>query len=69
MTTDQLRPRHWYFVRRDDGSLAPYQFHGVRHDPRRGQVVAQFFVGSLLQEWPLSRVVAAAQMPLPAEQP
>lgn len=62
MSPEQLQPRHWYWVRRADGSLAPYQFH------RLGAVVenqptGEFYVGSLLQVWPLGRVVAEARMP------
>ena len=62
MNPDQLKPQVWYWVRRDDGSLAPYQFHCVRSDAE-GRLIANFFVGSLLHGWPLSRVVAEARTP------
>ena len=62
MDSDQLKTHTWYWVRRDDGSLAPYQFHRVRSDTA-GRSIGEFFVGSLLHGWPLSRVVAEARPP------
>ncbi len=63
MTEDYLKTEHWYWIRRDDGSLAPYRFHRVRRDEKTGSMVGEFFVGSFLQSYPLSRVVGEAQMP------
>ena len=63
MSPDELKSKHWYWVRRDDGSLIPYLFHKVRHDPKSQQLVADFFVGSFLRSWPLGRVLGEAQMP------
>jgi hypothetical protein len=63
MDAAQLKPRQWYWVRRDDGSLAPYVFHRICTDKWASQPKAEFFVGSMLQTWPIGRVVAAAEMP------
>jgi hypothetical protein len=58
-----LKPEGWYWVRRDDGSLAPYRFHRVRRDAKTRAWVAEMFVGSFIQTFPLSRIVAEAKMP------
>ena len=63
MEPQQLQPQSWYWVRRHDGSLAAYRFHRVRDDKAAGQIVAEFFVGSMVQGWPLSHVVGEAHMP------
>ncbi len=63
MDTQQLEPNQWYWIRRDDGSLAPYRFHRLRPAAGGGQAVGEFFVGSFIQSWPLSRVVGEARMP------
>ena len=64
MDVDILRPRQWYWVRRDDGSVAAYPLHRVCRDLRTGVMRAEFFVGSFVRSWPASRVVGEAQMPL-----
>lgn len=63
MEPSQLTPQHWYWIRRDDGTLAPYLFHRIRPDRSTGQRTAEFFVGSMVQTWSISRVVAEAEMP------
>lgn len=59
---DALIPTRWYWVRRDDGSIAPYRFHQTKTDPR-GRRLGEFFVGSFIRTFPLSAVVGEAQMP------
>ena len=49
MDPELLTPKTWYWIRRGDGSLAPYVLHRVREDVATGGVVAEFFVGSFLQ--------------------
>ena len=61
MDAADLKPNEWYWIRRDDGSLAPHLFH--RTSSKRGRLVGEFYVGSMLQSWPLSRVVGPAHMP------
>ncbi|MBK96247.1 MAG: hypothetical protein CMJ79_11115 [Planctomycetaceae bacterium] len=58
----QLESMKWYWVRRDDGSLAPYLFHKKKRDPH-GNLVGEFFMGSKLTTWSLGRVVGVAEMP------
>ena len=58
---DSLKPQQWYWIRREDGSLAPYRFHQYRH--QRGRRMGEFFVGSMVQTFPLSYVVGRAEMP------
>lgn len=62
MEPDQLEPRGWYWVRRDNGTLAAYQFHGLRRE-EDGRVLAEFFVGSMLYAWPLGRILGKAESP------
>ena len=50
----------WYWIRRADGSLAPYRYHGEVAG-RQGQ--GHFYVGSMLQKFPLSQVVSEALDP------
>ena len=66
MSESTLQPNRWYWIRRADGSLAPYRFHQLGAKPVRGQRTAEFFVGSMIQNWPLSSVVGEAQMPTSA---
>lgn len=61
--TEQLIPRHWYWVRRKDGSLAPYVFHRQSTDPKTGRLVGEFFVGSFIVTFGLNQVVGEAHMP------
>ena len=61
MEAAELKPTQWYWVRREDGSLAPYRFHKVK--TRAGVVCGEFFVGSMIQTFALSRVVGEAMMP------
>ena len=63
MATDELIPRRWYWIRRDDGSLAPYVLHRTRRDPKTGRRVGDFFVGSFIQTFGLNQVVGEAHMP------
>ena len=64
MTSIPLKPEQWYWLRRDDGSIAAYRFHRLKAAPRDGAATCgEFFVGSMLQTFPLSRVIAAAEMP------
>jgi hypothetical protein len=64
MTDAPLQPNQWYWIRRADGSLAPYRFHQLRPAKFGSQPTAEFFVGSMLQHWPLSSVVGKASMPI-----
>ncbi len=52
----------WYWIRRDDGSLAPYLFHQKKVDAQ-GNQLGEFFMGSKLTTWSLGRVVGVAEMP------
>ena len=61
--TEQLVPRRWYWVRRKDGSLAPYVFHRQSTDPKTGRLVGEFFVGSFIVTFGLNQVVGEAHMP------
>lgn len=61
MSDEDLKPNHWYWIRREDGSLAPYRFHRRSNTAKRA--VGEFFVGSFIQRFPLSAVVGEAQMP------
>lgn len=61
MTTD-LTPTRWYWIRRDDGTIAPYRFHQAKTDTK-GRRLGEFFVGSFIRTFPLSAVVGEAQMP------
>lgn len=58
-----LQTRQWYWIRRADGSLAPYIFHRVTFEETSGRQRAEFFVGSFIQTFELSQVVGAAEMP------
>ena len=62
MNADDLKSHEWYWVRRADGSIAPYRFHRIRRD-ESNRPVAEFFVGSMVQAFPASAVVAKALMP------
>lgn len=62
MEPEQLQQRHWYWIRRKDGSLAPYVFHQTRHDDE-GKLVADFFVGSFLVPFGLNQIEGEAAMP------
>ena len=61
MDAADLIPKRWYWIRRTDGSLAPYVFYQVRQD-YRGKTVAEFFVGSYIQTFGLNQIVAEAKM-------
>jgi hypothetical protein len=63
---DDLKPTHWYWVRHDDGSIAPYRFHQAKTDVS-GRRCGEFFVGSFLRTFPLSAVVGEAEMPAQSE--
>ena len=58
----EMVPMQWYWIRRDDGSLAPYLFHQAKRDTW-GNQVGEFFLGSKLTTWSLGRVVGVAEMP------
>ena len=58
----EMVPMQWYWIRRDDGSLAPYLFHQAKRDAW-GNQVGEFFLGSKLTTWSLGRVVGLAEMP------
>ncbi|HRX77818.1 MAG TPA: hypothetical protein P5307_02090 [Pirellulaceae bacterium] len=60
--SNDLKPTHWYWVRRDDGSIAPYRFHQAKTDAK-GRQLGEFFVGSFIRTFPLSAVVGEAEMP------
>jgi hypothetical protein len=66
MEAHQLQQRHWYWIRRKDGSLAPYVFHQTRHDDE-GKIVADFFVGSFLVPFGLNQIEGEATMPKMAD--
>ena len=59
--SDDLKPNLWYWIRREDGSLAAYRFH--RRSVDRKPAVGEFFVGSFIRRFPLSAVVGEARMP------
>ena len=59
---ENLVPMQWYWIRRDDGSLAPYLFHQKKIDTQ-GNQLGEFFMGSKLTTWSLGRVVGVAEMP------
>lgn len=59
--SEELKPNHWYWIRREDGSLAPYRFH--RQSDDRRQAIGEFFVGSFVRRFPLSAVAGEAHMP------
>ena len=59
--SDELKPNHWYWIRSQDGSLAPYRFH--RRSDNGRQAAGEFFVGSFLRRFRLSAVAGEAQMP------
>ena len=59
--SNDLQPNHWYWIRNQDGGLAPYRFHRQTDDPK--QAVGEFFVGSFIRRFPLSAVVGEARMP------
>jgi hypothetical protein len=63
MNADDLQPGNWYWVRRTDGSLAPYRFHRLRRDASQQKLLVEVYVGSFLQTFPLSSLVAEARMP------
>ena len=58
-----LQQKRWYWIRRIDGSLAPYVFHKLAVDESSGRERAEFFVGSFLQTFELSQIVGPAEMP------
>ena len=45
MLPEELKPNHWYWIRREDGSLAPYRFHRTGRNAR--DLVAGFGAGSV----------------------
>ncbi len=61
MAPEQLCPKHWYWVRSEKGTLSPFRFHKVVS--KNGVQAGEFFVGSMIQTFPLSRVVGPAKMP------
>lgn len=58
---DDLKAGHWYWLRHDNGSLAPFRLHRTKKVD--GRLVGEFYVGSMLSTWSLGRVVAQAEMP------
>ena len=60
--SDELKPTYWYWVRRDDGSIAPYRLHQTKTDAL-GRRLGEFFVGSFIRTFPLSAVIGEAEMP------
>jgi hypothetical protein len=60
--SDELKPTQWYWVRREDGSIAPYRFHQRKRDSN-GRLLGEFFVGSFIRTFPLSAVIGEAEMP------
>lgn len=62
MQPKQLKPKQWYWVRRDDRTIVPYRFNKLR-DSIAGRLEGEFFVGSMICVFPLSSVVGEAQMP------
>ena len=60
--SQELQSMQWYWIRRDDGSLAPYLFHQAKKDAS-GRMVGEFFMGGKLTTWSLGRVVGIAEMP------
>ena len=59
MQANELVSGNWYWIRQDDGSLAPFRFHRIKDD----EALGLFYVGSMLTTWSLGRVVAEAEMP------
>ena len=60
MEPDELKPNHWYWVRRGGGAIVPYRFHKLRVGKR---FAAEFFIGSFLCEIPISDIIAESLMP------
>lgn len=65
MTGDEqsLQPNQWYWIRKPNGSMAPYRFQRTKRDPRTGTLVGEFFVGSMIVTFPLNAVAGKAAMP------
>ena len=61
MNAEDLEAGSWYWLRNDNGSLAPFRFH--RAKKVGGRLVGEFYVGSMLTTWSLGRVVAKAESP------
>lgn len=61
MSPEDLKAGQWYWLRHDNGSLAPFRFHRVKRVG--GKLLGEFYVGSMLTTWSLGRVVAEAEMP------
>lgn len=61
MSPENMKPGHWYWLRQENGSLAPFRFHRVKKSA--GKHVGEFYVGSMLTTWSLGKVVAEAEMP------
>ena len=61
--SSSLIPKSWYWIRRADGSLAPYVFHRLIADENSNRQRAEFFVGSFIQTFELSQIVGPAEMP------
>ena len=63
MQPEQLKPKHWYWVRRNGGTVVPYRFNKLREPETSGRLEGEFFVGSMICVFPLSAVVGEARMP------
>lgn len=61
MSPQRLEPGRWYWLRHDNGTLAPFRFHRLK--TKNGRSLGEFYVGSMLVTWSLGRVVAEAEMP------
>lgn len=56
-----MKPGQWYWLRHENGSLAPFRFHRAKQVD--GKMFGEFYVGSMLSTWSLGAVVAEAEMP------
>ena len=60
MNAHELKPQHWYWIRRRDGTIAPYQFHRLASPIGSNQIRGEFFVGSMIQVFSIGHVVGEA---------
>ena len=61
MRNEDLEPGQWYWLRQENGTLAPFRFHRTKLDGET--LVGEFYVGSMLTTWSLGKVVGKADMP------
>ncbi|MEC9094297.1 MAG: hypothetical protein VX438_16420, partial [Planctomycetota bacterium] len=57
-----LKPRNWYWVQLDNGTIVPYRLNKVLPKSSAGQRV-EMFVGSMIQTFSHSQIIGLAEMP------